>query len=236
MEEYYGIIDNIYVENPRVLTEEIKEGSPEFIEMKNDYVRFIHYPDCQQLVFRLPNNGWDYGIFKLQIHPQKSIVEEVPVMGKLNGNYQIVYDTLFIAPGMYTLEINWKMGFQHKISFIKNEVAQIPLTKEPGKKEPVMKAKVDWFNRRIEYDGNLRAGTITFAEKDIRIKFSHEIGGGNCMFFVFIPTEQQWEKQTDTPLSDRNSILQFVATTLQREQASSTRFEIEDSQISFYFR
>ena len=92
------------------------------------------------------------------------------------------------------------------------------------------------FGRKIEYEGTFRAGTITYVEGDLRINFYHEMGGGNCMFYVDIPTEEKWEVQTRTPLSRRQEILEFVAETVRREQASSTRYEIQDSAIVYYYQ
>ena len=61
------------------------------------------------------------------------------------------------------------------------------------------------------------------------------MGAGNCMFYVEIPTQQEWEQTTKTALSERESILHFVAQTLKKEQASSSRFAIEYNQITFYY-
>jgi hypothetical protein len=92
------------------------------------------------------------------------------------------------------------------------------------------------FSRRIEYTGNLRAGTVIYIDNDTRIEFSHEIGGGNCLVYIDIPTEAQWEAFTKTPLARRKEILDFVAATVQAQQASTCYFEIKENAITYYYK
>ena len=91
------------------------------------------------------------------------------------------------------------------------------------------------MSRKIEYEGSFSAGSITYVEGDLRIQFDHEMGGGNCMFYVMISDEEKWEVETKTLLNKRNDILQFIAETLKREQAPSSKFEIISNQIAFYY-
>ncbi len=52
---------------------------------------FIHYPDCQQLIIRLPQNGWDgYGAIRLLDSDTKKILGERPLTNRLNGNTQVM--------------------------------------------------------------------------------------------------------------------------------------------------
>lgn len=90
------------------------------------------------------------------------------------------------------------------------------------------------FSRRLRYDGNFRAGTITYVEGDLQIAFSHEMGGGGCKFYIDVPSAAQWEAHTGTPLARRGEILLFVAQTVQREQASSWRYKIEADTITYW--
>jgi hypothetical protein len=68
----------------------------------------------------------------------------------------------------------------------------------------------------------------------LRIEFYHEMYGGGYHMGIDIPTENQWEKQTNTPLSKRQEILEFLAKTVQREQAPSWKYEIRETDIAFY--
>jgi hypothetical protein len=87
---------------------------------------------------------------------------------------------------------------------------------------------------RLEYEDYGRSGNITYIEGDIRFTLWHEMGGGDCKMFINIPTEDNWESTTKTPLSRRREILLFIASTAKREQAPSWRFEIRDGEIAFY--
>lgn len=92
------------------------------------------------------------------------------------------------------------------------------------------------FSRRVEYEGNLRAGSVIYSDIDTRIEFGNEMGGGKCMVYVIIPTEKEWEAQTNTPLSRRKEILEYVAAAVQAQQASNCYFEIKENEIGFYYK
>jgi hypothetical protein len=87
---------------------------------------------------------------------------------------------------------------------------------------------------RVEYTGNVRAGSVIYTESDLRIEFWHEMGGGLCQLFISIPQPDQWEEKTQTPLSRRDEIVRFVAQAVQRDQAPSWRYEIGENEIAFF--
>lgn len=82
-------------------------------------VRVIHYPDCQQLVFHMPQYAWDAGTFRLINSCSQQIIEEKPVRERLNGGTMILTNTLPYPPGFYTIEASWPDGWTHCIRFIK---------------------------------------------------------------------------------------------------------------------
>ena len=79
-----------------------------------------------------------------------------------------------------------------------------------------------------------RGGYVTYVEGDLRIRLWHEIGGGDCKWYIDVPKEADWEKATNTPLSRRRDILLFIANGVRRDQAPSWRFEIGDAGIAYY--
>lgn len=103
-------------------------------------------------------------------------------------------------------------------------------------REKLNKELVQKFSRRIEYEGNLRDGSVIYIDSDTRISFSNEMGGGNCLAFINIPTEAQWEAFTKTDLARRKEILEFVAATVKAQQASNCTYEIKESEIGFYYK
>jgi hypothetical protein len=90
------------------------------------------------------------------------------------------------------------------------------------------------FSRHLEYSGTFRGGTITYIEGDMRIPFYHEMYGGKYKFGIDIPNESQWEAQTKTPLSRRQDIIEFLAQTVQKQQASSWQYDIRETDIAYY--
>ncbi|MBL7818029.1 MAG: hypothetical protein JNL70_23670 [Saprospiraceae bacterium] len=87
---------------------------------------------------------------------------------------------------------------------------------------------------RLEYENMGRGGYVTYVEADIRIRLWHEIGGGDCHWYIETPKPEDWEKETKTPLSRRRDILLFIANTVRRDQGPSWRFEIRDTEIAYY--
>lgn len=260
--DYFGPITIEKIENLCTPPTGPEEGAPTMKEMQANDARFVHYPDCQQLILYLPQYGREYGMLRLLDRNSGAILEEWPVADRLNGSVQILWDTLPIPPGAYAIEIEWKSGWRHRIELVKHEEGYVEKKPQPEAppaspassgpivyrdgfgniipnqdlllREKAYNEMAARFGRRLEYEGNFRGGTIIYVEGELRIKFYHEMGGGKCKFYIDIPTAEQWEAQTGTPLSRREEILTFVAQTVQREQASSWRYEIGEGEIGFY--
>ncbi|MEZ5043239.1 MAG: hypothetical protein R2828_25310 [Saprospiraceae bacterium] len=223
--------------------------------------KYVQYPDCQQLIIWLPQYGWHgYGAIRLIDNRAKIILDERPVKERLNGGIQILWDTLEIAPGHYTIEIEHPQGGKHLLHFAKLDTKElppvnVPVQEEESSSEPLVykdgfgnilpnkdlllqdqlkKELSAKFLRQITYEGNFRSGTIVYREGGLRINFYHEMGGGDCKFYIDIPPINKWESLTKTALNRRTEILEFVASSVQREKASSWRYEIKEDGIYFY--
>ncbi|MFZ1255574.1 MAG: hypothetical protein WAR77_04435 [Saprospiraceae bacterium] len=92
------------------------------------------------------------------------------------------------------------------------------------------------FQRKLEYKSTGRAGTVTYVDGDIRISFEYDMGASPCMVYIMIPSEATWEAETKQALENRAEILEFVAITAQRDQASNCYFEIHDQEIAYYYK
>jgi hypothetical protein len=262
MELHYGEIEILSISNSAALPDEV-ELLP---EIQDHYVRFVHYPDCQQLIIMLPSYGPDYKTIKLLDAVRNEILDERPVTDRLSGSIQILWDTLEIPPGQFRIEIYWKNDQYHLIEFVKYteeeskerkatiqayQVSDDPVSDSgpiiyrdgfgniiPDEaellREEAMFNLFRRFSKKLSYSGNFRDGTITYTDGEYTIDFYHEMGGGDCHMYINIPTEDQWELKTHTPLSERIEILEFVAETVQREQAPSWKYEIRDDIIYFY--
>lgn len=228
-------------------------------DLKLPTVKFVHYPGSQQLILWLPRPGHQ-GYETLTVTRNGEVIEQAEVMSRLNGSVQILFATLTWPEGDYAITITNTDGFRHEVTLTKLPEGQ-PLPVEPspplpppsdkpivyrdgfGKEIPnedlnlrdkVIRDITRKFTRRLEYEGNFRAGTIHYIDGERRISFWHEMAGGDMKFFIDIPTEEQWEARTGMLLSEREDIINFLADRVKEEQASSWRYEITASAINFY--
>ena len=268
MNSYFGTITIIKISNRQLANSSGNKDDYAFIPFGESNIRFEHYPDCQQLIVWLPHPGSEYGKLRL-VNNKSKLIEEWPVADRLNGSIQLILDTLPIAPGLYTIEIDWKNGWQHQIYFEKHnngeaartiqhegaatkvkskiEQPEIPIIYRDGfgeiientdliLRENVHKDIARRFSRRIEYKDNGRSGSVIYTDNTTRIEFFYEMGGGKCMVYIELPTNKQWEARTNTPLSARQEIVEFVTTTVQAQQASNCEYEIREDAILFYYK
>lgn len=226
-------------------------------------VRFVHYPDCQQLMLWLPAPGRDYGDLRIEARDGGVVWRAGSVTDWLQGSIQLLFDTVDLEAGHWRLVISHREGFEHVIEFEKLPEGQplpVPSAPVPAPalppdamatrvyrdgfgnvipyeaailRERADKKLIDRFTRHLEYEGNFRSGYVTYVEGDLRIRLLHEMGGGGCKLYVELPTEAQWEEQTGVPLARRNEIVEWVAAALRREQASGWRYEVTANEIIF---
>jgi hypothetical protein len=224
-------------------------------------VRYVHYPGAQQLILWLPQSGY-HGYGDVTLTRGADTIENDTVRSRLNGSIQILWNTLPWPPGDYLITITHEEGWRHEVALTKlAEGIETPAPEPPPLLDPAIEhapiiyrdgagnllpnTDLDMreqaqrnvarrFNRRLEYEGNFRAGTIHYIDGDLRISFYHEMCGGSMKFSIDVPSAEHWVAATKTPLSDRDEILKFVADEVKREQASSWRYEITPSTIDFY--
>ena len=190
-------------------------------------------------------------------------IERGPVSNRVNGSVQVLFATLGWPPGDYRIAITHKDGWRHSVELRKYAPGEAPPSppQEPVVERPAAgpivyrdgfgnvipdvdleirgRAQRDIariFGRRLEYEGSFRAGTIVYVESDTRIRFSHEMSGGDVRFSIETPAAKYWEGFTRTPLSAREEIIAFVAERVRIEKASNWRYEINEESIDFYER
>ncbi len=259
---WFGIINITAITNG--FTGSVLSGNSEILanNLDDSRVKFIHYPDCQQLIIWLPEYGYNYETIEIKNPDEGIIIFEKMVPDILQGSIQLIIDTLPFCPGLYELKINKPDGFCHLICFTKFEeriptdvpqVEEVAYTKAAenhiiykdgtGKvipdsdlilRDQLINKLVNKFSRRIEYTGNSRAGSVIYIEGDKRLEFYTEMGGGNCMFYIMVPPALSWEKSTGISLDERDEILLFIAESAGRDQASSCYYKINDNEIVYY--
>lgn len=215
------------------------------------------YPGAQQLILWLPADGWS-GYETLRITGPEGVIEEGPLTAHLNGRVQILVDTYPWPPGAYRVEITHAEGWAHTLTLQKLEegVALPPDPAPPPEpsKGPIvyrdgfgnilpdtdlemhdaaLKAIAARFSRRLEFEGNARAGSIIYIDGDIRLRFYHEMYTGPVHFSIDVPPPDKWEAATGQPLTERDYILNFLAEETRRRQASRLKTIIQDNRIDF---
>ena len=87
------------------------------------------------------------------------------------------------------------------------------------------------MERKLEYINQGRGGYVVYKDSISTIQLSFEFGGGNCVVIIFVPTPGEWTKQTNRPISDRQSILTFVAEQSIKDQAQNCKYTLSDQYI-----
>lgn len=101
--------------------------------------RFVHYPDCQQLIVWLPDYGRAYGRLQIVERSSGNATHDGPVTDWLNGSIQLLFDTVPIAPGDYTLTVEHPNGWRHQLEFRKLAVGvALPAAPQPEPAPPVL--------------------------------------------------------------------------------------------------
>ncbi len=239
------------------LDDPVNTGAPESVGVLK--AMFVRYEGCQQLTLWLPQDG-QAGYERLRIRQAGGDwIEDSELADRLNGRIQILTDTFPWPPGRYRIQITHRDGWSHELRLEKLEAGIAlpqpeppPIPKSDGK--PIvyrdgtgkimpnldleMRARelarlADRFGRRLEFEGNFRAGTIIYIEGDVRLKFYHEMCGGGVHFSIDLPSADKWEAETGRPLADRDDIVEFVAAETQRKQARSWNYVIRADRIDF---
>jgi hypothetical protein len=259
MDQYFGVIEILKVVN--TCPSEINDQGAENI-MLMDHIRFVHYPDCQQLILWLPDYFKEYHDVNIRNKEDNIIIFDYKIEDIISGSIQILIDSLFIYPGVYELNVKKKDGMVHTVLFKKYPEGQIPEMVETQVSEPVnldsepivyrdgfgnilpnedlllrqniIDKTIDKFTRRLEYVSQGRGGEVIYHEGKKSIKFLMEPGAYDCIFYLNIPSIANWEKTTNIPLSEREDIISFVAKETQRDQASSCDFNISENEIAYY--
>ncbi|MEP7197414.1 MAG: hypothetical protein ABI851_12910 [Saprospiraceae bacterium] len=139
----------------------IELGSVENKGIQDDQIgllhaQFVHYPNCQQLQVWLPESNFqkeDYGNYQIIIKATNKIEEQGKVQDKVSGSVQMLFDTLSLTEGDYTLEIEHPNGGKLCLHFHKcaEDIvleATVP-NQESNKEDSLWKVYKDGFGNVI---------------------------------------------------------------------------------------
>jgi hypothetical protein len=257
LDHFYG---KIYIEN--IINYPV--ATEAWSEFDSSNLKCVHYHDCQQLVLWLPNPYLKYTTILIKDTIKNDLIYNKNVSDIINGSVQIILDSLFIYPGDFVLQILVIGGVAHEIYISKMEEGKeiIPKSEDltdiddtdnqpiiykdgfgndvPNldleMREKIIKKTINKVFRRLEFFSHGRDGEVVYIEGDTKLHFYMEMGGGNCIFYLNIPSKEQWESVTKLPLNEREDILNYIAEGTQREQAPSSYFTISDTEISYFWR
>lgn len=202
----------------------------------------VHYPDAQQLILWLSDTVFQYTTCSLT-NSHNTVIINTPVQQFTTGTILFLFDTLPLEPETYTLTIKHTSGLSHHIHFVKKDSEAEIATPEPTKPMSYLeklyhdnlqhKQNPKPQHASVLFKNHGRSATFTYCEPGLTIDFISELGFG-CLFYILIPTRQDWEKETGTPINRRHQIIEYLAQEAQRTQRTNLVYTIEESAIYFY--
>lgn len=92
------------------------------------------------------------------------------------------------------------------------------------------------ISKRITFENKGRSGMAIYQDGNKSIRFYTEAGGGDCIFYMVIPSAEEWESQSGYPLVERHNILEWIAEESLRKQTNPARsyYKIGERHITFY--
>lgn len=259
---YFGFIEVTKIENlySEDNLESINSNAKPTFSSTN--VKSVHYDDCQQLVIWLEEYYTSYKNLEIIDTVTKSVIYNEEIGNIVSGSTQIILDSLFIYPGEFKIQINKINNSQHFIYFRKYVEGifpeQIPPANENNEsedKEPIVyrdgfgnllpnedlimrdqiiRMTINKVFRRLEFLSHGREGEVIYIEGDRRVHFYMELGAYNCLFYLVIPSPENWESSTPFALEERDDILRYIAEGTLREQAPSCIYKISDCEITYF--
>jgi len=91
-------------------------------------------------------------------------------------------------------------------------------------------------NKSVTFENNGRSGYAIYREGNITTRFYTEVGGGDCILYMVIPSRDEWELQTRFTLEKRDEILSFIAEESMKKQVKlpGAYYRVEEKHIIFY--
>ena len=88
--------------------------------------------------------------------------------------------------------------------------------------------------QKLEYSSQGREGYVVYKDEISTLKFYYEFGGGNCVAIISVPKADKWESQTKRSVSERETILKFVAEQATKDQVKDGYFELKEACIEIF--
>ncbi len=91
-------------------------------------------------------------------------------------------------------------------------------------------------NKNITFQNNGRSGYAILKDGNKITRFYTEVGGGDCIFYMVIPSAELWESQTGYTTAEKDEIVRYIADESLKIQAKTQGcyYKIEETHIGFY--
>lgn len=83
----------------------------------------------------------------------------------------------------------------------------------------------------LSYESHGRTGAVILHLGKKTCKFWHDIGSGNALIVLDVPTEADWETQTGIPLAQRRAVLEFIGSQLAMSEVYDCSYQIKADTI-----
>ncbi len=91
------------------------------------------------------------------------------------------------------------------------------------------------MEQKLEYINKGRSGYVVYTDGQGSIKLSFELGGGNCIAIIYVPTISEWTNKTNRAETNRLEILIFIAEQIIKDQAPGGFYELSDTCIEIFY-
>lgn len=91
-------------------------------------------------------------------------------------------------------------------------------------------------NKNITFQNNGRSGFAILKDGNKITRFYTEVGGGDCIFYMVIPSAELWESQTGYTIGEKDDVVKYIAEESLKKQAKTQRcyYKIDETNIVFY--
>ena len=90
------------------------------------------------------------------------------------------------------------------------------------------------MEQKLEYVNEGRGGYVIYKDEQGEIRLFFEYGGGNCVVIIYVPSTSEWTSKTKRSLTQRETVLTFVAEKSIKDQAPNCHYVISDICIEIF--
>ena len=232
----------------------------EHLRFGPENIKFVQYPDCQQLIIWLPAHYQTYANIQIIDSGSGEIFMDDKIENVVSGSIQILINAMKIPNGSWKIRIFCNSGGYHEIAISKGQLgdrtahheAWVPEAElhteaivyrdgfgveipnfDLELRQKTIERTIDKVFRTVSFINKGKEGEVVYAEGNRTIRFFVELGGGAVLFYINIPSVSDWEKATGFELDRRSEIIEFVASETLKHQAPTSTFTIDDDTILY---